>query len=52
MMDKIIQANQLRGYVESLKLSIMSKRQLEMLFKTRSSYKTLDDDIWVKLQIL
>lgn len=47
-MDKITQVNQLRGYVESLKLSDnISKGQLEMLFsKLDLLIKTLDDDLW------
>ena len=47
-MDKITQANQLRGYVESLKLlDNISKGQLDMLFsKLDLLFKTLDDDLW------
>lgn len=47
-MDTRTQANQLRGFVESLKLSDnISKRQLEMLFsKLDLLIKTLDDELW------
>lgn len=47
-MDTITQANQLRGFVESLKLSDnVTKAQLEMLLtKIDLLIKTIDDDIW------
>jgi hypothetical protein len=47
-MNTITQANQLKGFVESLKLSDnISKAQLEMLFsKLELLIQTLDDDDW------
>lgn len=47
-MDAITQANQLKGFVESLKLSDnISKPQLEMLFsKLDQLIITLNDDLW------
>jgi len=47
-MNTITQANQLKGFVESLKLSDnISKAQLEMLFsKLDLLIQTLDDDDW------
>lgn len=52
-MNTITQANQLRGFVESLKLSDnISKAQLEMLFsKLDLLIKTLDDDVWDSITI-
>ena len=52
-MNTITQANQLRGFVESLKLSDnISKAQLEMLFsKLDLLIKTLDDDVWDSIPI-
>jgi len=52
-MNTITQANQLRGFVESLKLSDnISKAQLDMLFsKLDLLIKTLDDDIWDSITI-
>ena len=52
-MNAITQANQLRGFVESLKLSDnISKAQLEMLFsKLDLLIKTLDDDVWDSITI-
>lgn len=52
-MNTITQANQLRGFVESLKLSDnISKAQLDMLFsKLDLLIKSLDDDIWDSITI-
>jgi hypothetical protein len=52
-MNTITQANQLRGFVESLKLSDnISKAQLDMLFsKLDLLIKTLDDDVWDSIPI-
>lgn len=52
-MNTITQANQLRGFVESLKLfDNISKAQLDMLFsKLDLLIKTLDDDVWDSIPI-
>jgi len=47
-MDKITQVHQLKGFVDSLRLSDnVSKAQLDMLYsKLDILLKTLDDDVW------